>query len=277
MRTRVAGRYSRYSSGPARLGARRLDLSHIRAGRTACGHGDHGRANVLDRQAVDRRQSETREQLEHHGHVELEPRHDAVVASVPPEPSKVSRGSPLHHLVTGFPVTVDAADVGQEHASFPGTFAPMYQDLARGKSVMSPQSFTCCTQPASATGVGSIESRRSSRMWTRHALTHSTCCSIETVMLDSTEGLPGPVNGEEVRKARRHHAEVGLRAVGPLVARARPPRLDLDRDERAVIASNPVAKTIASNSSDRDAVSMPVSVDRADGILRRSTKRRAAS
>ena len=30
---------------------------------------------------------------------------------------------------------------------------------------------------------------------------HSTCCSMETVMLDSTEGLPGPGDHEEVGEA----------------------------------------------------------------------------
>ena len=69
----------------------------------------------------------------------------------------------------------------------------MYQELARGKSVMSPQSLTCCTQPASASGVGSMTSSSSSRMCARQSLTHSTCCSIDTTMFDSTDGLPGPV------------------------------------------------------------------------------------
>ncbi len=69
----------------------------------------------------------------------------------------------------------------------------MYQELAVGYSVMSPQSLTCCTQPASATGVGSTTSKPASRMCCRQSLIHSTCCSMETVMFESTEGLPGPV------------------------------------------------------------------------------------
>ena len=69
----------------------------------------------------------------------------------------------------------------------------MYQEFARGKRVMSPKSLTCCTQPASAAGVGSIVVSCCSRMWARQAPIQSTCCSIDTTMFDSTDGLPGPV------------------------------------------------------------------------------------
>ena len=31
------------------------------------------------------------------------------------------------------------------------------------------------------------------RMWAMQSAIQSTCCSIETIMLLSTEGLPGPV------------------------------------------------------------------------------------
>ena len=30
-------------------------------------------------------------------------------------------------------------------------------------------------------------------MWAMHSVIHSTCCSIDTGMLDSTDGLCGPV------------------------------------------------------------------------------------
>ena len=33
------------------------------------------------------------------------------------------------------------------------------------------------------------------------SLIHSTCCSIETIIFVSTEGLPGPLMREQVRKA----------------------------------------------------------------------------
>ena len=58
---------------------------------------------------------------------------------------------------------------------------------------MSAQSFTCRTQPASAASVGSIVAMPSRRRWSRQSATQSTCCSIDTIMFDSTDGLPGPV------------------------------------------------------------------------------------
>jgi len=41
--------------------------------------------------------------------------------------------------------------------------------------------------------VGSIVVIPSARRWARQSATQSTCCSIDTIMFDSTEGLPGPV------------------------------------------------------------------------------------
>src|SRR5215471_4723119 len=75
----------------------------------------------------------------------------------------------------------------------PGTLAPMYQELARGCRVMLPQSATCWFHPASAVGVGSMVSKPWSRRSARQSAIHSTCCSIDTDMLESTDGLPGPV------------------------------------------------------------------------------------
>ena len=69
----------------------------------------------------------------------------------------------------------------------------MYQLSALGKSVIAAQSWLCCIQPASAWGVGSMVVRPSLRSRTRQSLTQSTCCSIDTIMFDSTDGLPGPV------------------------------------------------------------------------------------
>ena len=62
----------------------------------------------------------------------------------------------------------------------------------------------------------------------------STCCSIDTTMLLSTDGLPGPVIDEQVREAGEAEAEVGARAVGPLVAqRDAVAAADVDREQRA--------------------------------------------
>ncbi len=52
-------------------------------------------------------------------------------------------------------------------------------------------------------------------------------------MLLSTEGLPGPVIGEQVRKALDRQAEIGARPVGPLGAdRPTAPPSDIDAQDR---------------------------------------------
>jgi hypothetical protein len=65
---------------------------------------------------------------------------------------------------------------------------------------MSAQSLTCCTQPASAVPVGSMVSSPLRRMWSSVADIQSTCCSMDTIMFDSTDGLPGPVIREQFGK-----------------------------------------------------------------------------
>src|SRR5215210_1442932 len=82
---------------------------------------------------------------------------------------------------------------GRKTRGLPGTLAPMYHELAVGKSVMSAQSLTCCTHPASAVSVGSIRVNPWARRVSSWSATQSMCCSIDTVMFDSTDGLPGPV------------------------------------------------------------------------------------
>ena len=82
---------------------------------------------------------------------------------------------------------------GNRTRGLPGTFAPMYHELVSWNSVMSAQSVQCTRQPSSATGVASIVSNPASRKSTSVSRIHSTCCSIDTIMLESTDGLPGPV------------------------------------------------------------------------------------
>src|SRR4051794_21723661 len=82
---------------------------------------------------------------------------------------------------------------GRKTRGLPGTLGPLYQEVAVGGSGMSAQSLTCCTHPAPAAGGGSIVSKARSRRSVRQSATQSTCCSIDTAMFDSTEGLPGPV------------------------------------------------------------------------------------
>ena len=62
----------------------------------------------------------------------------------------------------------------------------------------------------------------------------STCCSIDTAMFDSTDGLPGPVIMNRFGKPTRHQAEVGDRPVRPLVLqRDAVPAGDVDADDGA--------------------------------------------
>ena len=49
---------------------------------------------------------------------------------------------------------------------------------------------------------------------------HSTWCSIDVTMFVSTDGLPGPGDGEQVGEAGDGDAEVRRGCLGPLVAEA---------------------------------------------------------
>src|SRR6185503_6928757 len=82
---------------------------------------------------------------------------------------------------------------GSSPRCLPGTLAPMYQELARGCKVIAAQSSQCCIQPDSAVSVGSITLAPRWRMWARQSPIQQTCCSIDTIMFDSTDGLCGPV------------------------------------------------------------------------------------
>ena len=54
----------------------------------------------------------------------------------------------------------------------------------------------------------------------------STCCSIATIMLTSTDGLPGPVTMKRFGNPAVAMPEVGPGSVGPLVAQMQPVRAD---------------------------------------------------
>lgn len=69
----------------------------------------------------------------------------------------------------------------------------MYHEFAVGSSVRSAMSLLCCTQRSWANAVGSIVSRPLDRRCSRMSVIRSTCCSIDTIMFESTDGLPGPV------------------------------------------------------------------------------------
>ena len=76
---------------------------------------------------------------------------------------------------------------------FPGTFAPRYQLLHPWKSVSSATVFTHATHSACASSVASIVESPSASSDEITSRMYSTCCSIDTTMLVSTDGLPGPV------------------------------------------------------------------------------------
>ena len=69
----------------------------------------------------------------------------------------------------------------------------MYQELARGNNVPLMTSLTWATHSSCAAGVASIVVLPVLRMLSIQSAIHSTCCSIDTGMFDSTEGLCGPV------------------------------------------------------------------------------------
>lgn len=62
-----------------------------------------------------------------------------------------------------------------------------------GNSVLFAAWFTCSTQRSSAALVASMLSRSRLRRDSRQSQIHSTWCSMPTIMLTSTEGLPAPV------------------------------------------------------------------------------------
>lgn len=75
----------------------------------------------------------------------------------------------------------------------PGMFAPVYQEFVPGISVVSATALTWATQPSCASAVGSIRSRPSRLRSAMQSVIHSACCSIDRIMLEKTDGLPGPV------------------------------------------------------------------------------------
>src|SRR3954467_639820 len=75
----------------------------------------------------------------------------------------------------------------------PGTFAPRYQELHVGNTVKSATRFTYSTHASCASGVASIVAWSFAFRCATQSAIQSTCCWIDTSMLVSTEGLPGPL------------------------------------------------------------------------------------
>ena len=77
----------------------------------------------------------------------------------------------------------------------------------------------------------------------------STCCSIETTMLLSTDGLPGPVTMNRFGKPATATPRYVRGPVRPVLAQAPSLRPRMSMSSSApVMASNPIAKTMQSTS-----------------------------
>ena len=93
-------------------------------------------------------------------------------------------------------------------------------------------------------------------------------------MFDSTDGLPGPVIMKRFGKPTVIRPRYVSGPAAHFSFSVTPSRPVMSTDTIApVIASKPVANTIASNSNDSVVVSIPVSVTVSIGVLRRSTSR----
>ena len=74
----------------------------------------------------------------------------------------------------------------------PGTFAPRYQLLQDGYKVMSATALTNATHSVCSCSVVSMVDFPEETMCEMQSEIHSTCCSMDIIMLVNTEGLPGP-------------------------------------------------------------------------------------
>src|ERR1700760_2727048 len=134
---------------------------------------------------------------------------------------------------------------GRNTRGLPGTLAPMYQDAAFGNSVIRAPSSTCTPQPSSAISVGSIVVEPSLRSCVKQSAIQSTCCSIDTIMFDSTDGLPGPVIVNRFGKPTDIKPRYVRGPCAHFCLSDSPSRPVMSTDTIApVIASKPVANTI---------------------------------
>ena len=91
------------------------DLAHFPPGRPHGLDGLHEGPGVLGRQRLQRGKVQFRHGLDQHGHVHLQPADHPVVALRPGGPGEGEpQVAPLHDLVAGGAVVVDAGHVGQE-------------------------------------------------------------------------------------------------------------------------------------------------------------------
>ena len=164
---------------------------------------------------------------------------------------------------------------GNRTRGLPGMFAPMYHDLARGKRLASPTAVVL-HPGVLRRALGSIAAIPCARRYAMHSAIQSTCCSIETIMLLSTEGLPGPVTVKRFGKPRRQ-PECRAWSGRPLLAqRHAVPAAQVDASRAPVIASKPVPSTIVSRraplsraqSGLRDLVDRPLRIETSRTLAR---------
>ena len=141
----------------------------------------------------------------------------------------------------------------------PGILAPRYQELhANLIGESSAISATCVVHSFSDDSVASISDKLLSFMKVMQSVIHSTCCSMDVIMLERTEGLPGPVI---VNKFGKLFIDSPKNVTGPffhLFFKVEPDFPSMLIDNMApVIASKPVAKIIVSNWCDLSAVCNP--------------------
>ena len=75
----------------------------------------------------------------------------------------------------------------------PGMFAPVHHEFVLPTMLRATRPSTSAVQTASASGSASMRSKPRSTMWARQSAIQSTCCSIDSMTLLNTAGLPGPV------------------------------------------------------------------------------------
>ena len=136
--------------------------------------------------------------------------------------------APFHDeaLVTGVPngiadlsVAAHPADVGCVDArGFPGMFTPQYCVSSLAKIEAAAASATCRVHASSASRDGSIESTSCASRYFRRSVSHSTCCSIETMTTERMPGLPAWAIMNKFRKSFHHETEISPRPIRPLLS-----------------------------------------------------------
>jgi hypothetical protein len=121
--------------------------------------------------------------------------------------------------------------------------------------------------------VASIVAWPWARMRSMQSAIQSTCCSIETIMLLSTDGLPGPVIANRLGKPATASPRYVRGPSAHASCRVRPPRPRMSMPRSApVIASKPVANTMLSSVYAASRVLRPSGVIASIGARRISTR-----